>query len=63
MFAFKYFFLDYIANNYKFKKKLIELINTKYFKQLLLLSIFVVSSIYINPALFSTKQSQDPSLP
>ncbi len=39
------------------------MINTKYFKQLLLLSIFLVSSVYINPALFSSKQSPDPSLP
>ncbi len=39
------------------------MINTKYFKQLLLLSIFVISSVYINPALFSSKQSPDPSLP
>jgi hypothetical protein len=42
---------------------LIELINTKYFKQLLLLSIFLISSVYINPVLFSSKQALDPSLP
>jgi len=39
------------------------LINTKYFKQLLLISIFLVSSVYINPALFSSNQSPDHSLP
>ncbi len=39
------------------------MINTKNYKQLLILSIFVISSVYINPALFSSKHSPDPSLP
>jgi len=42
---------------------LIKLIRTKHYKRVLLISILVVASIYINPILFSLKQDQDTSLP
>ena len=42
---------------------MIKLIRTKYYKRIFLVSIFVISSVYINPALISLKQVQDTSLP
>ena len=42
---------------------MIKLIRTKHYKRVLLISILVMASIYINPTLLSIKQVQDTSLP
>ncbi len=38
------------------------MIKTKYFKRILLISIFMISCVYINPALFSSKDTLDTPL-
>jgi len=42
---------------------LIKLIRTKDYKRVLLVSILAIASIFINPAMFSSKQFQDSTIP